>query len=153
MQEELLNVISETRYPYKYSCGTIASEFFIALRDKKKILGRKCSKCGKVLLPPRPVCGICWAPTTEWVEIGPKGTLEGFTVVCFTFIDPITGKQRPVPYGYGMVKLDGSDSRMQHFLKESDPKKLRVGLRVEAIFADERTGSLSDIKHFATIND
>ena len=151
MKEELLDVTVETRYPYKYSCGTIASEFFVALRDEKKILGRKCSKCGKVLLPPRPVCGLCWAPTTEWVEIGPQGTLEGFTVVYFTFIDPITGKERPVPYGYGLIKLDGSDSRMQHFLEESDPRNLKVGLRVEAVFADERKGSMSDIKNFVTI--
>ena len=151
MKEELLNVTVETRYPYKYSCGTIGSEFFRALRDDKKILGRKCSKCGKVLIPPRPVCGLCWAPTTEWVPVGPQGTLEGFTVVYFTFMDPMTGKKRPVPYGYGLVKLDGADSRMQHFLEEGDPKKLKIGLRVEAVFSDERKGSMSDIVNFKTI--
>jgi len=149
--DRLLDVTVNTRYPYRYSCGTIASEFFAALRDEKKILGRKCPACGRVYIPPRPVCGPCWSPTTEWVEIGPQGVLECFTVVTFTFLDPMTGRTRPVPYGYGMIRLDGSQARFQHFLEESDPGKLRVGLRLEAVFAPERKGSLSDIQHFRIV--
>ena len=32
MPEKLLDVTVNTRYPYHYSCGTIASEFFKAFR-------------------------------------------------------------------------------------------------------------------------
>jgi hypothetical protein len=145
---KLLDVTVETKYPYRYSCGEIGSYFFRRLRDEKRIFGRKCPKCGKVYIPPRPVCGPCWSPTREWVEVGPAGTLEAFTVVYFTFLDPMTGKSRPVPYGYGLVKLDGCDSRLQHFLSESDPKKLKVGLRMVPEFEEERKGRLSDIKWF-----
>jgi len=148
MTSKLLDVTVETKYPYRYSCGEIGSYFFKRLRDEKRIFGRKCPKCGKVYIPPRPVCGPCWSPTSEWVEVGPAGTLEAFTVVYFTFIDPMTGKARPVPYGYGLVKLDGCDSRLQHFLSESDPKKLKVGLRLVPEFEEERKGRLSDIKWF-----
>jgi len=149
--ENLLDVTVNTRYPYQYSCGTIPSEFFRALRDEKKILGRTCDACGRVYIPPRPVCGPCWAPTSGWVEIGPQGTLECFTVVSFVFMDPMTGQTRPVPYGYGLIKLDGTEARFQHFLEESDPEKLRVGMRMEAVFAKERKGRLSDIKHFRIV--
>jgi len=150
-EPKLLEVGFQANYPYNYSAGRLLSFFFRELRDEKKIYGRKCSKCGKVYIPPRPVCGPCFAKTNEWVEVGPQGTLECFTVVYFTFLDPMTGKKRPVPYGYGLVKLDRADTRIQHFLSENDPKKLRVGMRVEAVFNEEREGKLSDIKFFRPV--
>jgi hypothetical protein len=148
---ELLDVTVDAKYPYHYSMGTIPSHFFRMIRDEKKIMGKKCPKCGTVYVPPRPVCGPCFEETGEWVEVGPRGTLVAFTVVYFTFLDPMTGKRRPVPYGYGIVKLDGTDRRLQHFLSESDPKKLKVGMRVEAVFAEERLGNLGDIVHFQPV--
>lgn len=151
-KSELLDVSYLAYFPYDYSCGRIGSFFFRALRDEKKIYGRKCSRCGKVYIPPRPVCGPCFARTDEWVEVGPQGTLECFTVVYFTFLDPITGKKRPVPYGYGLIRLDGAHSRIQHFLSENDPKRLYVGMRVEAEFNELREGKLSDIKWFKPID-
>ncbi|MFO8057343.1 MAG: Zn-ribbon domain-containing OB-fold protein [bacterium] len=148
MDEELLDVKIDSRFPYSYSMGTIPSFFFRMLRDEKRIFGRRCPSCGKVYIPPRPVCGPCFKPTSEWVEVGPAGTLVAYTVVYFSFLDPMTGKKRPVPYGYGMVKLDKADSRLQHFISESDPAKLRVGMRVTAVFAEERFGNFSDLVHF-----
>ena len=63
----------------------------------------------------------------------------------------MTGKKRPVPYGYGLIKLDHADSRMQHFLSVSEADKLRVGMRMEAVFNDDREGKLSDIKWFKPV--
>jgi hypothetical protein len=148
---ELLEIMCPANYPYNYSAGKLLSFFFRALRDEKKIYGRKCSRCGKVYIPPRPACGPCFAPTNEWVEVGPEGILECFTVVYFSFLDPMTGKKRPVPYGYGLIKLDNASTRIQHFLSESDPKKLKVGMRVTAVFNEEREGKLSDIKWFKPV--
>jgi len=148
---ELLDILVDAKFPYRYSMGAIPSYFFRMIRDEKKIMGRKCPQCGVVYIPPRPVCGPCFEPTTEWVEVGPRGTLVAFTVVYFTFLDPMTGKRRPVPYGYGIVKLDGTDRRLQHFLSESDPKKLKVGMRMEAVFAEDRKGNLADIVHFKPV--
>lgn len=153
MEQELLEIASMARYPYRYAMGSIGGFFFRKLRDEKRIFGRKCPRCGVVYLPPRPVCGPCFGPTTEWVEVGPRGTLTQFTVVYFTFLDPMTGKRREVPYGYGMVRLDGTDRRFQHFLSENDPKKLKVGMRVEAVFAEERKGNLGDILYFKPVEE
>lgn len=150
-QIELLELSAPANFPYNYSCGKIGSFFFKKLRDDKKIYGRKCPRCKKVYIPPRPVCGPCFAPTDEWVEVGPGGVLECFTVVFFAFLDPMTGKKRPVPYGYGLIRLDHADSRIQHFLSENDPGKLRVGMRMEAVFNQEREGKLSDIKWFQPV--
>jgi len=152
-EQELLDVKIESRFPYRYSMGTIPSYFFRMIRDEKKIMGKKCPSCGVVYVPPRPVCGPCFTETAEWVEVGPRGTLVAYTVVYFTFLDPMTGARRPVPYGYGIIRLDGTDRRLQHFLWESDPEKLELGMRVEAVFADERKGSLADIIHFRPVEE
>ncbi len=153
MDQELLDVKIDSRFPYHYSMGTIPSFFFRMLRDERRIFARKCPSCKRVYVPPRPVCGPCFEPTSEWVEVGPHGTLVAYTVVYFSFLDPMTGKKRPVPYGYGMVRLDGADSRLQHFISESDPAKLRVGMRVSAVFAQERSGNFSDLVHFRPVED
>ena len=150
---ELIDVPIQSNFPYRYSMGTIPSFFFRMIRDEKRIFGRKCPKCNTVYVPPRPVCGPCFEATSEWVEVGPLGTLAGFTVVYFTFLDPMTGTRRPIPYGYGLVRLDGTDRRLQHFLSESDPKKLRLGMRMEPVFAEERLGRLSDIIHFKPVEE
>jgi len=153
MEEELLDVKIDSRFVYNYSTGTIPGYFFRMLRDEARIFGRRCPACNKVYIPPRPVCGPCFRPTSEWVEVGPAGTLVAYTVVYFSFLDPMTGKKRPVPYGYGMVRLDGADSRLQHFISESDHAKLKVGMRVTAVFAEKRTGNFSDLVHFRPVED
>jgi len=52
-----------------------------------------------------------------------------------------------------MVRLDGADTAMYHFLEETDPKKIYVGQRVKAVFREQRTGSLLDIQHFRTLEE
>jgi uncharacterized OB-fold protein len=146
--ETLLEIPVFKVYPYRYSTGRLGTYFFRELRENRRIHGRQCPGCGAVYVPPRPVCGPCWTETDRWVEVGPEGTLEAFTVVYFSFLDPMTGKARPVPYGYGMIRLDGATSRMQHFLQETDLKRLFLGQRVRARFREERVGKLTDIEHF-----
>ena len=90
----------------------------------------------------------------EWVEVGPGGTLAGCTIVYVPFIDPMTGAQRPVPYGFGLIRFDGADTNIYHLLDETDPAGIGVGRRVEAVFKprEERVGSLADIRHFRVVD-
>ncbi len=67
------------------------------------------------------------------------------------FVDPDTGKERPVPYGYGYRLFDGADNTFPHFLEETDWKKIKIGQRVEAVFEEKRRGHLLDIKPFRII--
>ncbi len=138
-------------FEYDYAAGPYASRFMSQLRDHGKLYGTRCTQCARVLVPPRPVCGICAAPTDAWVEVGPTGTITGFTVVEIPFIDPMTGVQRPVPYGFAFVKLAGADTNIYHFLDESDHSKIHVGMAVEAVFAEQRVGSMADIQYFRTL--
>lgn len=145
----------KTNLQYRYSIGKLAEKFFGELKENKKIHGSKCPKCGRVHFPPRAVCADCLVEMTlkDMVELPPRGTLEGFTVVNYPFVDPTTGGMRPFPYGYAIFKLDGADTYTMHFLNETDPTKLKIGQRVEAVFKEKREGNLGDIQYFKIIED
>lgn len=127
---------------FNYSYGRI-SRFFRELMENKRIMGTKCSSCGVVFCPPTSDCPKCWVPT-EWLEIGPGGILLHYTVIGL----PPLWLKREVPFTLGLIKLDGADTGLMHFVNETDLTKLKNGLRVEAEFARERKGYITDIEHF-----
>ncbi|TAK29602.1 MAG: Zn-ribbon domain-containing OB-fold protein [Chloroflexota bacterium] len=147
----LITVKADAELQYNWAVGRYGSRFFAALRDEKKILGIRCPKCGRVYCPPRQVCGPCFTKMDEWVELSDEGTLDAFSIVNYGFIDPNTGEPRPVPYTYAYVKLDGADVTLTHIVDEQDPARLQLGVRVKAVFREDRTGTIQDIDHFEVI--
>ena len=145
MSAENLYYEGRIKVPYKWYVGEIGSRFLIGLRDKQEIWGTKCSKCGKVYVPPVKNCWECFVPTDEWVQVGNSGSVESFTVAYYA--DKMFGRQAPVIYA--LVKLDGADGSLLHVLGEVDPSEVKVGMRVKAVFAGERSGNILDISHFA----
>jgi uncharacterized OB-fold protein len=65
----------ELELSYRYAFGEYYDRFFRELRDNRRIMGVACSRCGAVLLPPRPYCGFCFEPAEEWVEVSDEGTV------------------------------------------------------------------------------
>ena len=152
-EKELIAIESgAAKQPFKYAVGLHGSKFFAELREHKKITGMKCPNCRKVYVPPRRVCGECYAEMTEFVEVGPKGRIGTFTILRYAFIDPETGEQKPVPYGYGFIKLDGADTLFQHYIDVDDESKVKIGARVEPVFAEKRKGTIKDIASFRIID-
>ena len=88
---------------------------------------------------------------TEHVEVGPGGIIKNCTTLHAAFVDPETGETRPVPYAFGNVQLDGSDSLIQNYLVADDPSKIKVGARVMIEFKEKRVGKLTDIKCFKVV--
>ena len=150
-QEELLRVPIHMKLHYRYCAGNHYVKFFREIKKSGKIMGLKCTECGRVFLPPRPVCGECFARIGEWVPVGPKGTVRAYTSIYLKFIDGSTGKPRPIPYGSALIQLDGAFSTINHILEEGDPEKLYIGMRVEAILKKKREGNIGDILYFKTI--
>lgn len=151
---ELLTKSSgEAEQPFRYSVGRWGSKFLTELRDHKKLLGIRCPKCQKVYVPPRQVCGPCFQRMKELVELSNKGTVAAFTIIRFSFIDPETGITRPVPYGYGFIRLDGCDNSLQHFINIENESKVKIGAKVQAVFSEKRNGNLMDIKYFKIISE
>lgn len=135
---------------YTYGAGTEAAHYLAGLAEGR-FEGTHCPACDRVYLPPRPVCGICWVECDGWRPVGPEGTITGVTVVEVPFVDPITGRQRPVPYGFAFIRLDGASTNIFHFMSETDRTKLGVGMRVRPVWAAKRTGALSDVEGFELI--
>ena len=134
--------------PYLYSAGPVVSRFLCALRDEKKILGIKCPKCGLVYVPPRATCGKCFSEMSEWKELTGKGTLETFTVV--NYQEPT--QPAKAPFILGVIKLDGADTGLPHLIGEASEKDLSIGMQMEPVFQENRTGHILDIKYFKPIN-
>ncbi len=149
VKKELLSVTSgEAFQPFNWSVGKYGSKFLAELRDNKTFYGIKCPECGRVYVPPRKVCGRCHAAMNELVRVSDEGEIVVCAIIRFGFVDPSTGTQRPVPYTYAYIRLDGADTLFPHFVDSTDPDKVKVGARVKAVFEDKRTGSVMDIRHF-----
>lgn len=147
---DVLRLEYVAKFEYTYAAGKYASRFMAALKESGELYGIRCESCDKVLVPPRPVCGMCGGRTGEWVEVGPGGVITGYTVVEVSFIDPMTGVERPIPYGFAFVRLDGASTNIYHFLEENRHDRIRIGMSVEPVFKprSERDGTMSDIVHF-----
>ncbi len=151
-EEETIIVPGRWDLPFRHTAGRVVSHFFRGLKEKR-ILALRCPRCRRVLLPPRPFCERCFVSLEEWVEVGQQGTLEAFTVCYARF----TGLPDP-PYCLIFVKLDGADTALQHLLREVEledvermKEAVRIGMRVEAVWREEREGGIQDIKHFRPV--
>lgn len=140
---------SKINVPYSWWAGDTASKFYITLRDEKKILGTKCETCNKVFLPPRKVCPSCFTENREWVTLSDEGTVLSFTVARRRFAAIPNNKK--VPVIWGLIKLDGADTAMLHYLDEIKPENVTIGMRVKAVFSEVRQGTIRDISHFKPV--
>ncbi len=150
---ELIRVSQAMNLSWNYGTGAHFREFIAALRERGQILGKRCPVCARVYLPPRLVCGNCYAELREWVEVKDTGTVRAFTVVHTSIIDPTTGAPRATPYAMALIQLDGADTTLNHYLAGNDPATLcvRIGMRVRAVWRAARQGTLTDIIHFEEI--
>ena len=125
---------------YKYTYGG-QSKFFIEVMNNKKLLGTKCTKCGKTWMPPRINCSECYVPA-NWIEMKQSGTIEVSTIVWYTTSAFI----KAIPYGIGFIKLDGADTALLQgiFSENLVPSKIKKGRRVKAVFSKEREGKMTD---------
>ena len=131
---------------YRHALGETASWFYAQIRDHKKIYGRRCGESGRVLVPPRAFSDQTLKPTTDWVEVGPGGRIETFTMVYEEFQN-----LPPPPYAFGYVMLDKADTAIGGFFRGVDlanpaqaARKLAIGTRVTTRFAQTRIGDVLD---------
>lgn len=138
---------------YRHAYGQYYGTLFDGVKNGRRIRGVKCSKCARVLLPPRPQCDVCFAPTSEWVDVSSTGTVQASSVVHIEFI----GQRLTPPYVYAEIVLDGTSTRLIHMVGAVDPEEAKTaaapGARVRAVWSDRHTGSLADIEYFAILRD
>lgn len=146
-REPVSVVKGELDLRFHYAYGEHYRRFYREMRDNKRIMGVRCSKCGSVLLPPRPYCGYCFEPADKWVEVSDEGEVLTFTQVHLPFI----GQPTEPPYVYAFIMLDGADVQFPHLIGEVNPLEIEVGMRVKAVWNEERRGTLHDIKYFGPV--
>ncbi len=127
--------------------GNTGHQFMLELKDNKTITGIKCPGCKKVYVPPRSHCPTCFVKMTEWVKLSGKGTLDTYTVVRYK--EQYMPKEPP--YAYGVIKLDGADTGIVHMIGGVDLNKIKVGMKMEPVFKEQREGSILDIEYFKPV--
>jgi uncharacterized OB-fold protein len=123
------------------------SPFFLALRDRKKLLGCKCSKCGLVRVPPFLThCPDCDFTPTDLVEVEQIGVMNSTPPITY-FATALF--QHMAPYGRGRVIFRGSDTAMSVNLYTTTgilvPGMIRKGAEVKLVFRDKRIGDVTDV--------
>ena len=138
---------------YNLSFGPIWHRFFQGFKNKK-ILGTRCPKCKRVLVPARGFCPRCFVKIDEWVEVSQQGILESWVLVNYEYYNmPIEP-----PYIVASIRLDGTDCSFIHMVGGFDltnidvvNKHIKIGDRVEAVWRKERYGNILDIEYFKPV--
>jgi len=103
------------------------SKSFSEFLGEGKIMGARCGGCGKLILPPRPICPGCGGKDLEWKEFKGRGAIRAFTVINV----PLTRMKGACPYACGVVALDEGPSITGQILGVQDGGQVTVGARVE----------------------
>lgn len=99
--------------------------------SQKKLMGGKCKKCGKVHLPPRPLCDQCLSKDFEWVELSKTGKLLTYTVI---HVAPVQF-QSLAPYAVGIVQLENG-VKIPGIIKGATPEQLKIGMQLTMEFEE-----------------
>ena len=75
-----------------------------------------------------------------------EGVVTSHTVVHFEH----PNHPAKAPFAYALVQLDGADGALLHIIKH-DLDRLQTGVRVQAVFKEEREGSIRDVDCFRIV--
>jgi len=124
--------------PYVYTAGAVQRDALNGLREGQLIASQG---NGYVSVPASP-----FAPDgthlNDTREITPEGVIEACTVA----------HHLPGSPAFGLIRMDGASHGLLHHLADG-AEALGPGARVRAVWREERTGSITDIAHFAPATD
>jgi len=134
------------RAEFNFWVGLVMDGFFESLKNKK-FIGTKCSKCGRVMVPPRNRCGICFANSEDFVDLPEIGTLKNFTVTNYIITERKI-RTRKDGVIVGLVQLDGADTAMIVPIINVNVENIREGMKVKVVWANNLKGRPQDIQGF-----
>lgn len=131
-------------FPYTRSTGPIVGRFLAGLKEAR-LFGIHGAD-DRVLVPPQeydPVTSQTLGPD-RLVEVG-----QGGVVTTWSWNPvPRDGQPLATPFAWALVRLDGADTAMLHAVSVTAPGDMATGMRVQARWADERRGHMSDLACF-----
>lgn len=104
-------------------------------RERYRLVGSKCEKCGKTFYPKRVICPKCrrGSHMKEYVFTG-KGRVHSYTVIRV----PPEGFKEYVPYIIAIIKLD-EGAKVISQVVDCGPEDVKIGMRVRSTFRKIRT--------------
>jgi uncharacterized OB-fold protein len=122
---------AQINMPYTLTPGQ-ATGIFLAELARKTLIGSRHGD--EVIVPAQDFSGSTGEPADSFVEVAPVGELRGFT----------TGANGTL----GVILIDGSTVPFVHKLTGFADGDLKIGARVEALWAAEPQGGILDLESF-----
>lgn len=138
---ELLRQSFELGYTYTRSTGPVVGRFLTGLRDGK-IVGIR-GDDGTVYVPPMEFDPVTASALTEFVDVADRGEIVTWCWVT----EPRDSHPFDRPFAWAMIRLDGADVPMVHAV-DCARDEIATGMRVQARWAEERIGFITDIECF-----
>lgn len=134
---------------YIYTYGLAGEAFFRAVKDKGTFLGARCDACDITFVPPKIYCDRCFEELKKFIDVGTVGYVDTFTV-SFKNMD---GSDKTRPRILAMIKIEGTDGGIIHYLEGIGIEEVALGLPVQAIFKpkSQRKGGIEDILGFGPL--
>ncbi|NNF47085.1 MAG: hypothetical protein HKN69_09960, partial [Desulfofustis sp.] len=151
--DDVPNISDAPDLRYAWDNGFAISTYLDGLK-KGKIRGSLDTHTNRMMVPARPFSEIAdLAPVTNYYNLPDSGVVKTFT------ISHVNWDSSPLPDGevniFAVIALDGinEDMGLVHKLGEVDPKDVKIGMSVKAVWKPEskRTGGILDIKYFAPL--
>jgi uncharacterized OB-fold protein len=139
---DLLKAHHVVEYPYHRSVGPVLGSFFGGLRDGR--IEGVVADGGKIVVPPAEYDPESGNTTGEAVTVSDTGTV---TTWCWVS-EPLPHHLIDHPFAFALVKLDGADTAILHYVDAAAPEAMATGMRVRAAWRSERTGHITDIVAF-----
>ncbi len=135
---------------YRYTAGRAGQKFLMHLKEKGELLATTCKDCGVTYVPPMIFCERCLARIEDtYTPLPARGTVHTFTV-CH---EDYRGARKDAPSIVAMIRIDGTDGGLLHWLGNVDAADVEIGMKVEAVMkpTGERAGSVLDIQYFGPV--
>lgn len=144
---KVLYVRDRANAKYAWDEGIAIGRYLAELKEGR-IIGTKCRKCHRIVVPPRNFCEWCFKPMDEWVYLEDTGTVLTYSLCHVTW----DVKRVEEPEISAIIEIDGASPGMgiMHRLGEVNPDEVKIGMRVKAVWKppEEREGAITDIKYF-----
>ena len=141
----LLSAPLVIEYPFNRTTGPVIGAFLTGLRDG--IVTGIPGEDGRIICPPVEYDPTSGAPLTTMVPVGSEGE-----IVSWSWVGAVRdGQILDHPHALALVRLDGADTAMLHVVDAPSADAVRTGARVRIRWAEERSGSITDIAAFELI--
>ncbi len=148
--EKALKISWKPKLQYAWDNGIAIGKYLQGLKEGK-LLASCCNRCGRIMLPVRSFCELCWRPTDGEIAVNDTGVVNTFAI-CHVNWDASRLKPDEPRHIPAVIEIDGASKGqgIMHVLGNVDPAKVKIGMKVKAVWKPvaERVGSIDDIRFF-----